>query len=788
MVNSTSGDTIEVRGNGPFVVGAIEFWHALTIRAGAGFAPVLTAAPQAVLPYGDLWLADHDLCLQGLWIRCTKSAERILRVAGTAGRLRVANCRFELTTGGVAIECEGACDIRNSELVSPTGATLAIRCVSDSTSNVSNCIFVGHFNLEEFDVKRSADVRFTGNTFLTPNNSAILHAIRPVASADTLLAGPAAQQIHLSTTRNVFSSPHGIYALNQSPRLEPRFNADESETWITRRVKWTETQNLYGLSGPYLRSVIYQTGEVPLKRGKDISGWNRFWGLTATGSSAGVIHFQGGDLVAKARAKPAKLTPDDFRLRPDSAGYRAGEDAKDLGADVDMVGPGPAYERWKKTPEYQRWLKDTGHIAAAATEEPKDFVVIGGKRVEERGFHTLAQAVISASDGDTIEVRGNGPFVTQPNFLRQNSLTIRAASGHRPVIQFERDTSNPELSPIRSRTSLRLEGLELYRSSLGPNENLSYFDAGASLSAANCRFLLPDGFGFCIWTGSHTRRCVLKNCEFRSQGAVTLAGDLWTGAQWVIDNCVQVGGSAIFLHSVQHDPGNASISVTRFTLVGDNAINLPQPVVMNKKSMQRQRAIPLRLSENILDATLLAVHVDACTIPGDSTATLDGVNRADSRSVAWRGQQNAFGAVAPDRERTSCAITQSNVRRAARLAAGRAHEPRGVEAALGIGRKRLDPGLHPICWRRSHRQAGDGPSSDHSRRLPPAAGQCRLPRRPGRQGPRCRRRLGRSRSGVRAVEEDARIPALAQGDGTSEVEHQEAPCDCHRRSLRGGVS
>ena len=53
------------------------------------------------------------------------------------------------------------------------------------------------------------------------------------------------------------------------------------------------------------------------------------------------------------------ITPDDFRLRADSAGYRAGKDGKDLGADVDLVGPGPAYERWKKTPEYQQWLKDT---------------------------------------------------------------------------------------------------------------------------------------------------------------------------------------------------------------------------------------------------------------------------------------------------------------------------------------------------------------------------------------------------------------------------------------------
>ena len=29
---------------------------------------------------------------------------------------------------------------------------------------------------------------------------------------------------------------------------------------------------------------------------------------------------------------------------------------------VVLVGPGRAYERWKKTPEYQQWLKDTKQI------------------------------------------------------------------------------------------------------------------------------------------------------------------------------------------------------------------------------------------------------------------------------------------------------------------------------------------------------------------------------------------------------------------------------------------
>ena len=49
-------------------------------------------------------------------------------------------------------------------------------------------------------------------------------------------------------------------------------------------------------------------------------------------------------------------------LRHDSTGYRAGKDGKDLGADVDLVGPGPAYERWKKTLSYQQWLVETGQV------------------------------------------------------------------------------------------------------------------------------------------------------------------------------------------------------------------------------------------------------------------------------------------------------------------------------------------------------------------------------------------------------------------------------------------
>jgi hypothetical protein len=79
----------------------------------------------------------------------------------------------------------------------------------------------------------------------------------------------------------------------------------------------------------------------------------------------GQIRFQGGAPLSRLERAPDELTPDDFRLIEGSAGYRAGPDGKDLGADVDLVGPGTAYERWKQSPDYQRWLEDTNQVEAA---------------------------------------------------------------------------------------------------------------------------------------------------------------------------------------------------------------------------------------------------------------------------------------------------------------------------------------------------------------------------------------------------------------------------------------
>jgi hypothetical protein len=126
-------------------------------------------------------------------------------------------------------------------------------------------------------------------------------------------------------------------------------------------VQWRGSQNVYGFANGFLRQSVdddYRKGVRTTL--KDLNEWRQFWGSPETECIQGTVKFQGGDLLAKAANTQETLTPEDFRLRPDSAGYRAGLGGKDLGADIDFVGPGPAYERWQKTPAYQQWRQDSG--------------------------------------------------------------------------------------------------------------------------------------------------------------------------------------------------------------------------------------------------------------------------------------------------------------------------------------------------------------------------------------------------------------------------------------------
>lgn len=170
--------------------------------------------------------------------------------------------------------------------------------------------------------------------------------------------GSELRPIRVEAAANLFDVDQPVEIANFRQDPKPLTRA-EALDFLPRLLRWRGQENIYSLrSANWIFWPVGSGSDVP--RIKDLAEWGTFWGAKEIASLQALIRYQGGDILTKAATAPESVTAEDFRLRPGSAGYRAGKDGKDIGADVDLVGPGPAYERWRKTPDYQQWLKETG--------------------------------------------------------------------------------------------------------------------------------------------------------------------------------------------------------------------------------------------------------------------------------------------------------------------------------------------------------------------------------------------------------------------------------------------
>jgi tetratricopeptide (TPR) repeat protein len=89
--------------------------------------------------------------------------------------------------------------------------------------------------------------------------------------------------------------------------------------------------------------------------------------------------------------------------------------------------------------------------------EREAFVLQGRRSIADQKFDTLVAAVSSAYGDDTIEVRGNGPFFSQPISIQHRALTIRAGAGYRPVIKFDSSGDEKGIQLLLTDSPLVLE-------------------------------------------------------------------------------------------------------------------------------------------------------------------------------------------------------------------------------------------------------------------------------------------------------------------------------------------
>jgi hypothetical protein len=278
-------------------------------------------------------------------------------VTSVRSPLFVANCLFrsnctppnrvDLITADSLV-----CDVRNCMLLCPAEVSIGVNFPPAESLTVENCVHLGHFfvscGLADSQEQRVA-VRLTRNTIVAVETPSVL----ATGVADLIKSLEKPPRSRLDADGNLFD----VNQLLQFNQAEIRLQPPESERFLRRVLIWQDRNNLIQTrDGPLLWSA--GNGLLPAHGPKSVAEWKTFWGELDAHIVQGVVRYEGGNLASRLKYEPEKIAPADFRLRPDSAGYRAGPHGKDLGADVDLVGPGPAYERWKKTPGYQKWLEE----------------------------------------------------------------------------------------------------------------------------------------------------------------------------------------------------------------------------------------------------------------------------------------------------------------------------------------------------------------------------------------------------------------------------------------------
>jgi hypothetical protein len=372
-----NGDTIEVRGNGPFVSPPIIIQdRRLTIRAAAGFHPILELSPEGVEQNTFLIRATNaPLVLEGLECRYTGAKRWAEDVPGVAivysngSPLHVANCRFFLNRReghqfgleSIRMNHSLACECRNCLFIVGGGCSLGWWPSASATLTVDNCLLVGGYgaSVGGWD----APDRWPSSIRLTHNTLRVHYSLAFWFSKDLsqVTRGASDKRLRVDAVGNVMGTV-GLN-LNQDSGEKP-LPAAEIEALLRRLVAWKDENNLYPQSGKDLLKLTFNHDQpIPQARPrKSLTDWNEFWELTGTGSRQGRIQYKDTDLWTTMTRTPDQVSPEDFRLVPGSPGHGQGPKGRDFGADVDLIGPGPAYERWKKTPEYQQWLKDTEQV------------------------------------------------------------------------------------------------------------------------------------------------------------------------------------------------------------------------------------------------------------------------------------------------------------------------------------------------------------------------------------------------------------------------------------------
>jgi serine/threonine-protein kinase len=239
-----------------------------------------------------------------------------------------------------------------------------------------------------------------------------------------------------------------------------------------------------------------------------------------------------------------------------------------------------------------------------------------------REFPSLERAVEAARDGDTITVRGAGPFSVGPLDLSGKGLTLRAGPGARPALEGVPPGPDEPWRPLLAADRpLTLEGLDLRYDGAGP---LAAVDR-AALRLTDCRVSTSGGAPALV--SRNGGELTLRGCRVEA-GAAAVSAEVGACAA-----CrVEVSDCAVALY----DASGAALSVWAPEVCGPTDVR----VALRRSTVRAGRVVAFRAVPGRLRVTA----------EGNDFSFRDGVLSFAGwgdpwgwrKAAAWQGRDNRY--------------------------------------------------------------------------------------------------------------------------------------------------
>jgi formylglycine-generating enzyme required for sulfatase activity/serine/threonine protein kinase len=351
--NAASGDTIEIRGDGPTPVqiatAPAVIDKPLTLRAGAGQRTILVHKTA-----GSLLRATAPLTLEGLEFygdQHHEEGESLIEVTGAP--LRIAHCRIMVRSkNAIWAHASPLLEMQDSEVIARNWGAINWDVTDKGKLVVKNCAIVawGAVWLHQYSPPQNAEVELTGNSIFASCFCGHRCYKDPVGAG----LEKDIPRVQIMATRNVARCAQHLCLLEYGDKDRP-FRRDPLADWYRDHVAWKGMDNLSSVQegGKFLTIRPFDLAKGEAWSWSTLKDCKDFWNSDKVPWIEGTPRFAGGDLLQRVLWQDMdNITPAEFRLE-------AGSPGKDLGADVARVGPGAAYVSWTATPEYQEWRKKT---------------------------------------------------------------------------------------------------------------------------------------------------------------------------------------------------------------------------------------------------------------------------------------------------------------------------------------------------------------------------------------------------------------------------------------------